>query len=101
MTTNLLSVLLTGLPLVIIVLFLYYVLKNASRPEKVVVEFIRRNLISVTAREFFEQDKLTNFRNLVKTGETKAAAKEYKEVMNAPLAESRLAVKIINAYVNS
>lgn len=57
-------------------------------------DFIRRNLASTTAREFFEQDKLTNFRSLVKTGKTIAAAKEYKEVMNTSLAESRLVVTI-------
>lgn len=94
MFTNLLTILLTLLPPVIIVFFLFFLIKNASNPEKVAVEFIGRNLISATAREFFEQDKLTNFRDLVKTGKTKAAAKDYEEVMNASVAESRLAVKI-------
>lgn len=94
MFSNLLTILLTLLPPAIIVLFLLYLIKNARNPEKVAVEFIGRNLFSVTAREFLEQDKLTNFRNLVKTGKTKAAAKDYEEVMRASVAESRLAVKI-------
>jgi len=94
MISTLLPVLLTLLPLVIIVCFFFYLIKNASSPEKVAADFINRNLISTTAREFFDQDKLTNFQSLVKSGKTIAAAKEYKEVMKASLTESRLAVKI-------
>ena len=94
MITTLLPVLLTLLPPVIIVSFLYYVIKNSNNYEKMVLNFIGRNLVSSTAQEFFEQDKFKNFRNLVETGETIAAANEYKEQMNAPLTESRLAVKI-------
>jgi hypothetical protein len=94
MSTSVASILLNVLPIVIIVIVLYYLLKNASTPEKVAVNFIERNLESNTARGFLGQEKLTNFRNLIKTGKTDAATKEYKEVMNASLDESRLAVKI-------
>ena len=101
MIAFLLPVILALLPLVIILAFLYYLIKNANSYEKVLIRFIGQNLVSSSASEFFGQDKLTNFRSLVTTGKTLAAAKEYKQVMNASLAESRLAAKITKRYLSS
>ena len=98
MYTHLFAVLLTVLPVVFIVFGLFFILRRSNNYDKTVVDFITRRLASTTSREYFEQEQLSNFRDLVKNGQSIAAAKEYQTVMTASIAESSLAVKIAKAF---
>ncbi len=62
--------------------------------EEVAVGFIVNNLMHQSLVAFLGDDRLRAFRDLVADGKTIAAAKEYRSVTGAGLAECHLAVEL-------
>jgi nitrogen fixation-related uncharacterized protein len=94
MNNSLFSLVSSLLPVLIIVAFFYYMVKTAQGDDKALTDFISRNFTAEQVHRFLNQDNLAQFRSLVQSGKTVAAAKEYQAVTQASLAESRLAVKV-------
>jgi hypothetical protein len=92
---SILPILFLLIPVIFIGYFIYKLVQSGSTmSEKEVMSFIATNLISMNAQQFINQPKLANFRSLVASGKTIAAMKEYHEVMNSSMAQSRLAVSL-------